>query len=1068
MSGAAYRSLTGLFGRSGGQRTYGQVLRCLFCNTAAMRVEILGGVAIDGRAVGGARLARLLAVLAATRNRPVSVDVLEEAVWGGEPQSKTSVHTAISRLRTRLGNDAVERVGTAYLLRLDGTACDADVFESCVESARHGSAGHALTMLDDAFALWRGRPFGDHGDSEFLTAEMARLSELHALAHVRRLEALVELGRFDDAVVAAESPLQQHPFHEGIQALRLRALAGSGRRVEAVRAAHHHRQFLLEETGLGPSSEIIELERALLDDPVAGPALSASSFVREATLVPPMPVGLNVRPVIEGARRTERSALHSLLSEALQGVCVFCLVEGEPGSGKTTIVEELRDEARRVGARAVTGAALAGVRLPLQIWRAVTTVLPDQLTGDGATTRNELISGVVDALRSDDRPLVVILEDLHWADDLSLDALAAVCLEVVGTARPLLVVATTRPDRSPGSSAALARLRRVGSTRRIVLGPLDTADVEYVLRAAVGERPSRQLVGQIEASTGGNPLLIRVTAQSLLAKKALHVSADGLVASGVVAASLPGDVQAPYREAIERLGASTQDVLKTLALLGDRVELALLAAVVGLPIADVLLGLGEAEEGGLATVVGERAQFDHDLARRAVMAVLTGGERQVRHARIAESLRRHTTTNSDVTDEHIELIATQFENAGVLTDTPSITEWSARAGEVAARSTLWPEAARHLRAVRSRVDLPGLDLRLGYLQFMSLDPMGRESFGRALEAAKNSGDVDSWTAAVLGLYRQSVNLGIGVESARVEMLAALDGAPGAERTRRLAILAQLAEFAGETKDQDGSRWRTEALCLLRTDDDPGIRRSVLFGAGLVHLWELDLDTSERMFVECAIVGPENLLGPSETRLAHIYLLRGDGARALEMLSEHLEMQLRGLRYWSELGLLLATKASAHALLGNGAAARQLAEDATRWSELGGSAGWGLFGRSLLHFTRWMWPTASAESSDPSDDLGALAGLMALVDPRTWTMLPSAHSAARAVLENHRGRQEIPNFGSLGTLWRSAILAIAVGDASLRQSLRASIVELGSRGVVAAPAVPLRADELCRLLVPDVN
>ena len=1060
MSNPAYRSLTGQRPRPGEQNADGQVSPRTFCKNAAMRVEILGGVAVDGRAVGGARLARLLAVLVASRNRPVSVDVLEEAVWDGEPQSKTSVHTAISRLRMRLDNDAIERVGTAYLLRLERAACDADLFEAFVESARHGVAIEALAMVDTAFALWRGRPFGEHGDIDFLSVEMARLSELHALAHVRRLEALVELGRFEDAVVAAESPLQQHPFHEGIQALRLRGLAGAGRRVEAVRAAHQHRQFLLEETGLGPSAEIVELELTLLEDPVPAPALVV------ATSIPDVPIAAHpsVGTIVAGARRLERSALLSALGDAIEGQCVFCLIEGEPGSGKTTMVDELRDEARRLGARAVTGAALPGMRMPLQIWRGITTMSPEQNGVDSAVTRNRLISGVVEALQADDRPLVVMLEDLHWADDLSLDALAAVCLEVVGTPRPLLVVATTRPDRSTVSSSALARLRRVGTTRRIALGALDSADVEYVLRAAIGERPSRQLVAQIEESTGGNPLLIRVTAQSLLAKNALRPSPDGLVASGAVAAALPSDVQAPYREAIERLGASAQDVLKTLALLGDRVELTLLASVVGQPLTDLLLSLGEAEECGLATVVGDRGQFDHDLARRAVVAMLSGGERQVRHARIAESLRRHVGTNSDVSDEHVELIATQFENAGVLTDTPSITEWSGRAAEVAARATLWPEAARHLRAMRGRVDLPGLDLRLGHMQFMSLDPIGRESFRRALDAAKTLGDVDGWTAAVSGLYRQSVNLRLGVDDARKEMLAALDGPPGNERTRRISLLALLAEFAGETKDPQGARWQAEALDALHPGDDQSIRGPVLFGAGVVHLWGLQLDEAERAFGECTAIGSGDLSDSSAIRMAQVHLLRADGERALEAVNTNVEQRLRGMRYWSELGLLLATQGSARALGGDGREAARLSEDAVRWSNLGGHPGGALFAQSLLYFIRWRWPKVSGPGSSRGvEGLGTTARLVALVDADTWTLPPADHLAAHTAIDEYVRHPELPNFGSLAALWRIAILAVAVGDSPSKREISSRLAQAERHGVVTVPAIPLRAQELRSML-----
>ena len=242
-----------------------------------------------------------------------------------------------------------------------------------------------------------------------------------------------------------------------------------------------------------------------------------------------------------------------------------------------------------------------------------------------------------------------------------------------------------------------------------------------------------------------------------------------------------------------------------------------------------------------------------------------------------------------------------------------------------------------------------------------------------------------------------------------------------------------------------------------------MRLSVLFGAGLVHLWELDLDAAERMFVECCVVGAENLLGPSETRLAQVHVLRGDGSKAIDLLGEHLEAQLRDLRYWSELGLLLATRAAALALVGEGSSARRIAEEATRWSELGGNAGASWFSRSVLHFTFWRWPLATGSPSHSFDGLGATARLMTAVDPNTWTLSGADRQAARALLEGYDDRTHV-NFGSLGSLWRRAVLAIAVGDASQLESARSSLVALQTRGVMAAPAVPLSTEELCRRLV----
>ena len=235
--------------------------------------EVLGSLMVGGAPLSSSKQRRLLAALAIAHGGVVSSDRLGDVVWDGEPpDTDNALQTYVSRLRTVLGAGSVVRRPPGYALVLPVEAVDAWRFESLVDEARHRSPGEALELLDEALGLWRGAAYAEFADDEFARAEAVRLEELRASAAVARLDALLDLGRADDAAADAVRLIEADPYRESVWERRMRALHASGRTVDAVRAFREYRTVLADETGLEPSADLVALERALLASPsLSGP-----------------------------------------------------------------------------------------------------------------------------------------------------------------------------------------------------------------------------------------------------------------------------------------------------------------------------------------------------------------------------------------------------------------------------------------------------------------------------------------------------------------------------------------------------------------------------------------------------------------------------------------------------------------------------------------------------------------------------------------------------------------------------------------------------------------------------
>ena len=629
-----------------------------------MRVRLLGPVDVivgdQPRSVRGTRRKAVLATLALHRGEVVSTDRLADVLWGDAPPA-TPVNTLqshISYLRRLLGSPhAIVSSAPGYLLDPARVDTDAAEAERLISLGR-GAAGPArAALLREALSLWRGLPLADvplMGDAAD-GLEQLRSQGVRALA-----ETQLALGEHAEAVAPLEALVAAHPFDEQACALLMRALYRSGRQADALAAFRRLRRALHDELAVDPSEALRELETAILRQDLATAATPAD---RDAD-----------PPLLE--REEPLAALVHLAEQARAGAGRVALVAGEAGVGKSALVERLR---RMVPDARWLWSACDGLftRRPL----GPLYDLADQLGGDlldaGArpgADRDHLFRLLLRQLEGGSRPgrpraSVIVVEDVHWADEATLDLLRFLTRRLRDA--PVLLIVTYRDDGLGATDRLRVTLGDLAShraARRIELEPLSPAAVR-VLAARSTVAPA-----ELHRLTGGNPFFV-----------------TEVLRAGT------GAVPATVRDAVlaraARLGPEAREVLDAAALIGTRVEPGLLASVAGdrARFADELL------TSGLLIADGSRLRFRHELARLAVAESVPPHRARTGHAGILAALEEQGC------DDDARLAA-HAEAAG---DAAAVLRYAVAAAATARDLGCHYEAAAQLeRALRFTAGVP--------------------------------------------------------------------------------------------------------------------------------------------------------------------------------------------------------------------------------------------------------------------------------------------------------------------------------------------------------------------------
>ena len=304
------------------------------------------------------------------------------------------------------------------------------------------------------------------------------------------------------------------------------------------------------------------------------------------------------------------------------------LVEGEAGVGKSRLVREFTDLARTRGATVMSGACFPFTETvpyaPLVVPLAQLEVDPARMAerAGNETDRGRYLQTVADALTAVARtgPLVLTVEDLHWADAGTGDLLLFLAHDV--GRRGLLMLTTRRTDesaRATGLVEALGELVRGGRAERIVLRPLAGPEISDLVAGILATVPPAELVDRIVRRAEGNPFFT-----------------EELVAAGG-GEGLPENLRELILARASRLGPGATAVLRIVAVAGRRIDHRLLAALAG-DRDDLDASIREGVAHHLLVVEGDGYAFRHALMQEAVYADLLPGERRALHLLTAEAL----------------------------------------------------------------------------------------------------------------------------------------------------------------------------------------------------------------------------------------------------------------------------------------------------------------------------------------------------------------------------------------------------------------------------------------------
>ena len=258
-----------------------------------LRIDLLGGLRVrlddSDVDVGGPKTQAILVMLAHHLGESVGVDTLIEVLWGEHPppSAKNAVQVKLSGLRKALHHSVeIEKSAAGYTLAPMGVLVDGHAFERLVLEAEAQLAEEpaaALELVDNALALWRGRPAAAELDIRPLEGRLTALSELHTRAQLIRLDARLDLGGHVGVCSEAAALADDHPYREDVRARHMLALYRSGRQVEALGAFRQTRELLVDELGLEPGPDLQALHRQILeqdtglDHESAAPALSPTT-----------------------------------------------------------------------------------------------------------------------------------------------------------------------------------------------------------------------------------------------------------------------------------------------------------------------------------------------------------------------------------------------------------------------------------------------------------------------------------------------------------------------------------------------------------------------------------------------------------------------------------------------------------------------------------------------------------------------------------------------------------------------------------------------------------------------
>jgi len=842
-----------------------------------MQVRVLGPLEIvggDGDTVSlEGTQGRLLGRLVLSANQVVPADRLIEDLWEGSPPptALATLRTHISRLRRTLADpQRIIQEARGYRLVLDADECDIAVFETTLAAARRlvreGDPLAGAASFADALALWRGPVLAGLTDAAWLRARTLRLDDARVAAAEEWLEARLAAGEHVQLAGELEVMTGDHPLRERLWGARMLALYRSGRQAEALQVYQSLRAHLVEELGIEPGAALSDLEAAILrHDPKLDfePYGQARPRVAQAGIPLPARAELVAQSGVVG-RTAERAALAGAIeSISTAGVTKVVLISGEAGIGKTTLLLEAARTAKDGGAIVLYGRCDEDLAVPYRPWsEAITHLvvhasselrawfaphagylvqLAPALAGlldtptapvvsDPESARYVLFAAVTSTLRaaSELAPVVLGLDDLHWADAASLQLLQHVAVALEPTR--LLVVGTFRESDAAGAPLAglLGALHREPGNERIVLGGFDGSEVLAMMEGAGHQLGEQGLAVRdaLLAETDGNPFFVKellrhgVDAHVLCPEDGRRAASGGLRRYG-----WPVSVREVIGRRVALLGDAGRRVLAIASVFGRDFDLDLLAVAAELDEDTLLDVMDQACEAALVSNIdGDRYSFVHALIEHALYDSLSPARRARLHRRAAEAIEaeRRGSTAPPVSE-----LAYHWARAPASPQNLDKAIYYARAAGDAALARLGPdEALRWYSAALALLEQSSnLDDLLRCRLLVGTGDAQRQTGNRSyrqtlLDAARLAEDLGSAELLVAAALAGNRGWSSTTGTVDTELVAVLEAACAvsaniepADRAQLLAVLATELTYG-----QDFSRRRSladQALAIAR-------------------------------------------------------------------------------------------------------------------------------------------------------------------------------------------------------------------------------------------------------------
>lgn len=790
-----------------------------------LQISLLGApeIHLDDEPViiSSAKAQALLYYLIATR-QPQTRDRLASLFWPETPaqHARGSLRNTLYHLRQTLGDLDLLMIGN-QIIRFNTDIdywLDIEILEKSVVGQMEDEAvlsPGALNLLEGAVALYRGdflEGFSVPDTYEFedwVFYERDRLGRLYVSA-LRSLSACYEaLGDYRQAIQRAKAMLSYDPLQETVHRRLMRLYHLTRDRAAALHQYETLCALLKRELGAEPLPETQELYAQILRQPSASSdqlpqrqptpvdVPSFSPLFQPRFEAHPVPDYLR-SPLI--GREAEAETLKKVVEAAQQGRGQFVLVHGEVGVGKTRLVQEVIESAGDV--YLLTGhayeadgtppyqpliesirgayAAFESLDPPVpHVWlREVSRLVPElgvqvaEPPGVGMPiyaeeARSRLFEGIARIIGrlADERPVILALDDLHWADEATLEMLGYVARAVAY--QRVLIVATYRVEEAGPTLRRLIRdLRRAGLVTEIGLRRLSLDEVTTMIRRMAGmDEGAARFSQRIYERTAGNPFFVIEVLKSLFEQGLLRQEPGGWAttwedfASDYRTLPIPLSVREVVEARLERLDENMRMILETAAVIRQPFEFTTVQVASGLSEIEALDAFDALLRAGLIHEVASDAEgslydFSHPMIREVAYQNLSGARRQHLHCRVGQALEAAYVPASDGV---VDRLAYHFGQGGAR---EKALKYAIAAGH-RARSVYAAEAAieHYQRALSFRPDAAAeAEITAGLGDVYTLQGRHAEAiagFQRALNLVKDPQEIADLHRRIGRVYERS-------------------------------------------------------------------------------------------------------------------------------------------------------------------------------------------------------------------------------------------------------------------------------------------------------------------------